>query len=201
MNLPKEKGDRHEWTVSEDWEACTGLTNDIFTMQPSQLELTYAALWTCFAEEKVFIEVIDSLLELDHGSSLKVQKRARHKAKGYMIEEGWLWKIGDGLVQARPRLECITQEETTVLAWEVHWNNGHFHRDNIKASPLNRITNSKMDLSITKAILSCGKCKGFRTTHLHSLLEPITRCHPFELMVADTLSLPKGKGGFMKLGL
>ena len=37
--------------------------------------------------------------------------------------------------------------------------------------------------------------------HLHSLLEPITRRHPFELMVADTLSLPKGKGRFTKLGL
>ena len=58
-----------------------------------------------------------------------------------------------------------------------------------------------MDQSITKAILNCGKCKGFGTTHLHSLLEPITRRHPFELMVANTLSLPKGKGGFTKLGM
>jgi hypothetical protein len=73
-NLPKEKGDGHEWTVSEDWEACTGLTNDLFIIQTSQLESMYAALRTRFAEEKVFIEVIDSLLELDHGSSLKVQK-------------------------------------------------------------------------------------------------------------------------------
>ena len=73
-NLPKERGDGHEWTVSKDWEAHTRLTNDLFTIQPSQLESTYAALRTCFAEEKVFIEVVDSLLELDHGSSLKVQK-------------------------------------------------------------------------------------------------------------------------------
>ena len=58
-----------------------------------------------------------------------------------------------------------------------------------------------MDQSITKAILDCGKCKAFGTTHLHSLLEPITRRHPFELMVADTLSMPKGKGRFTKLGL
>ena len=100
-SLPKEIGDGHEWTVSEDWEACTGLTNDIFTIQPSQLESTYTALCAYFAEEKVFIEVVDSLLELDHGSSLKVQKQVKHKAKGYMIEEGRLWKIGDGLVWAR----------------------------------------------------------------------------------------------------
>ena len=118
-----------------------------------------------------------------------------------MIEEGQLWRIGDGLVWARPRLECVTQEETVALAWEEHRNNGHFHRDNIKANLLNRITSLKMDQSITKAILNCRKCKGFGTMHLHSLLEPITRRHPFELMVADTLSLPKGKGRFMKLGL
>ena len=200
-NLPKERGDGHEWTVSEDWEARTGLTNDLFIIQTSQLESTYAALRARFAEEKVFIEVVDSLLELDHGSSLKVRKRAKHKAKGYMIEEGRLWRIGDGSVRARPRLECVTQEETVALAWEEHRNNGHFHRDNIKANLLNRITSPKMDQSITKAILNCGKCKSFGTTHLHSLLEPITRRHPFELMVADTLSLPKGKGGFTKLGL
>lgn len=80
-------------------------------------------------------------------------------------------------------------------------NNRHFHRDNIKAKLLDTITSPKMEQSITKAILDCGKCKGFGTTHLHSLLEPITRRHPFELMAADTLSMPKGKGGFVKLGL
>jgi hypothetical protein len=201
VNIPKEEGDGHEWTVSEDWEARTGLANDIFVIQTPQLESTYGALRTRFAEEKVFIEIVDSLLELDQGKSLKVQKRAKHKAKGYMIEEGRLWKIGDGSERAKARLECVTQEETVALAWEEHRNNGHFHRDSIKANLLNRITSPKMDQSITKAILDCGKCKGFGTTHLHSLLTPITRRHPFELMVADTLSMPKGKGGFTKLGL
>lgn len=201
VNAPKEEGDGHEWTVSEDWEARTGLANDIFIMQPNQLESTYAALRTRFAEEKVFIEIVDSLLELDQGESLKVRKRAKHKAKGYMIDEGKLWKIGDGSVRARARLECVTQKETVALAWEEHRNNGHFHRDSIKANLLNKITSPKMDQSITRAILDCGKCKGFGTTHLHSLLEPITRRHPFELMAADTLSMPKGKGGFTKLGL
>jgi hypothetical protein len=73
--------------------------------------------------------------------------------------------------------------------------------DNIKANLLDKITSPKMDQSITKAILNCSKCKGFGTTHPHSLLELIMRRHPFELMVADTLSLPKRKGGFTKAGL
>ena len=82
-----------------------------------------------------------------------------------------------------------------------HRNNGHFYQDNIRAKLLDKVTSPKMDQSITKVILDCGKCKGFGTTHLHSLLKPITRRHPFELMVADTLPMPKRKGGFVKLGL
>ena len=141
------------------------------------------------------------MLELDHGRSLKVWERAKHKVKGYTIEDGKLWRIGDGSGRVRARLECVTKEETVKLAWEEHCSNGHFHWDNIKAKLLDTITSPKMDQSITKVILDCGKYKGFGTTYLHSLLEPITRCHPFELMVADMLSMPKGKGGFMKLGL
>jgi len=71
------------------------LANDVFQVQTSHPELTYKALWTRFAKEKVFLEIIDSLLALDHGNSLRVRKRAKHKAKGYMIEEGRLWKVGD----------------------------------------------------------------------------------------------------------
>ena len=70
VNTPKEKGDGHEWTVSEDWEARTRLANDILNVNATQLESTYSALRTRFADEKVFIEVVDSMLELDHGKSL-----------------------------------------------------------------------------------------------------------------------------------
>ena len=59
----------------------------------------------------------------------------------------------------------------------------------------------RLDRSITQAIISCGKCKGFGTTHLHSLLEPITRRHPFELLVSNTLTMPLGKGRLKKISL
>ena len=88
VNVLNEEGDGHEWIVSEDWEARTRIANDIFTIQITQPELTYEALRMCFAKEKVFIKIINSLLELDHGESLLVQKRAKHKAKGYMIDNG-----------------------------------------------------------------------------------------------------------------
>ena len=63
--------------------------------------------------------------------------------------------------------------EVRDMAWEVHQNGGHFHQDNIKAELLDCICSPGLDHSITQAIIGCGKCKGFGTTHLHSLLEPI----------------------------
>ena len=119
-----------------------------------------------------------------------------------MIQDGKLWKIGNTKsTRAKPRVECVPQSEAVALAWEVHRNEGHFHRDNIKIALMDRIASPHLDQSITKAIMDCGKCKGHGPKHLHSLLEPITRCHPFELLVGDTLAMPQGKGGFTKIGL
>jgi hypothetical protein len=119
-----------------------------------------------------------------------------------MIQEGKLWKIGDTkATRAKPRVECVPQSEATTLAWEVHQNNGHFHRNNIKITLMDKIASPHLDRSITKAIMGCGKCKGYGPQHLHSLLEPIMRQHPFELLIGDTLSMPKGKGGFTKISL
>jgi len=203
VNLPLKPGDGHEWTVSEDWEARMGLANDVFTVQAEVASLeSHEILRKRFANERVFADIIDAILEINNGKSLRNRKRAKHKAKNYMIEDNRLWRVGDvSSVRARARLECVTQQEAEALAWDKHRNGGHFRRDNIKSELLDKITSPKLDQSITRAILGCGKCKGFGATHLHSLLEPITRRHPFELMVADTLSMPKGKGGYVKLGL
>ena len=119
-----------------------------------------------------------------------------------MIMEGQLWNVGDTLlIRAQAHLECIMEVEAKEMAGEIYRQGGHFHRDNIKAQILSKITCLKLDLAIKKVIKKCGKCKNFRPTYIHSLLEPITRCHPFELMAADMLSMPTGKGGYIKLGL
>jgi hypothetical protein len=57
-----------------------------------------------------------------------------------MIQDGKLWKIGNTKsTQAKLRVECIPQSEAVTLAWEVHRNQGHFHRDNIKIALMDRI--------------------------------------------------------------
>jgi hypothetical protein len=66
---------------------------------------------------------------------------------------------------------------------------------------LDRIHTPNIDQSIVQAIADCARCKNFGGTHLHALLQPITRRHPFELLVGDYLSMPPGKGGFHTIGL
>jgi transposase InsO family protein len=199
VNLPTETNDGHEWTVSEDWEARTGIHNDIFHIEPIS---TYDNLRTRFANEKTFLSVVNALAELDHGKSIRERKKAKHRAEGYMIQNVKLWKIGDTKsARARHKVECIPQSEAVAMAWDEHRNHGHFHKDNVKIALTDKIASPHLDRSINQAIMNCGKCKGHGTQHLHSLLEPITRRHPFELLVGDTLSMPKGKGGFTKISL
>ena len=119
-----------------------------------------------------------------------------------MVEEDKLWFIGGGAgVRARPRRECITKAEAVARAREEHENNGHWHRDAIKLALLDRYHGPRMDESIVTAITDCARCKSFGGTHLHALLNPITRRHPFELLVGDYLSMPAGKGGYKTIGL
>jgi hypothetical protein len=103
--------------------------------------------------------------------------------------------------RARAKVECISKEEAKILAEKAHTEGGHWGRDTVKMALLDRVCSPKLDASIMEAIRNCTKCKSFGSTHLHSLLEPITRRHPFELLVGDYLALPKGKGGYSMLGV
>ena len=113
-----------------------------------------------------------------------------------MIDEGKLWFIGGGTrTRAVAKRECVTKEEAMELARIEHEKGGHFHRDLVKIALLDRIHSPGLNESIMKAIIECARCKNFGGTNLHALLQPITRRHPFELLVGDYLSMPPGKGG------
>lgn len=96
----------------------------------------------------------------------------------------------------KARRECISQEEATEMAMQEHGKNGHWGRDLTKLKLMDHIYSLRLDQSIVTTLRQCPQCKNFGPAHLHSLLDPITRRHPFELLVADYLSLPKGKGGY-----
>jgi hypothetical protein len=101
----------------------------------------------------------------------------------------------------RPHLECVTQKEAVELARIKHEKGGHFGRDLIKISLLDRICSPQLDKSIMTMIVECRRCKGFGGSHLMALLEPITCQHLWKLMVGDYMSMPLGKDGFHMIGL
>lgn len=195
----KQAQDGSEYTVNPDWERQEGLAYDIYCVTPSPEN---AKLRERFKSEPLFLDVIDALEGVKNSKDLREQKRARHRALQYMIEGDKLWHVAGGTrARARARRECVTQEEAVQLAREEHEKGGHWHRDNVKIALLDKIHSPKLDQSIVKAVVDCARCKNFGSTHLHSLLQPITRRHPFELLVGDYLSLPVGKGGYHTVGL
>jgi hypothetical protein len=119
-----------------------------------------------------------------------------------MMDKGKLWSVGGGTcTRAVARCECVTKKEAVELAKTEHERGRHFHCELVKIALLDRIHMPCLDQSIVKAIADCTRCKNFGGTHLHSLLQPITRRHPFKLLVRDYLSLPTGKGGYHTVGL
>jgi hypothetical protein len=74
-------------------------------------------------------------------------------------------------------------------------------RDMIKITLTDRITSPDLDLLILNTIKACPQCKSFGPQQLNALLQPITRCHPFKLMVGNYLSMLEGKGGYHTIAL
>jgi len=199
-DMPTRGGDGSGWSVQPDWEAARGLTYDLFAVD-EPTEQVPTTIQQRFHNERVFLEVIEAILNGQQGATEADRKRAAYKAEGYMLEGNRLWKLG-GVTEIRgtARRECITREEAVVLASAEH-ERTHMGRDLIKMQLIDRIHSPGLDASILKAIRSCGRCKNFGATHLHALLQPIVRRQPMELLVGDYLSMPTGRGGFTKIGL
>ena len=198
-NTPKSGHDGSEWNVDSDWESGAGLTYGINCMS---IPTSTQTLRDRFTNTPLFRDVVDALEGIQSEIGLRERKRARHRAARYMIDEGKLWYVGGGTrARAVARRECVTKEEAVELARVEHEKGGHFHRDLIKMALLDKIHTPNIDQSIVKAIADCPRCKNFGGTHLHALLQPITRRHPFELLVGDYLSMPPGKGGYHTIGL
>ncbi|KZP33814.1 hypothetical protein FIBSPDRAFT_716088, partial [Athelia psychrophila] len=152
--IPKRTGDGHEADVNPDWEAEAGIVNDMFGVEDAEgygggWMTQYAGLRTRFANEPIFAEVIDAFLNLDTGKTVREKRKARHRALGYFIGEGKLWRLGDGRSsRARPRVECVTREEAVALARIEHGERGHWGRDLVKIQLLDRIWSPGLDQSI-----------------------------------------------------
>ena len=156
-----------------------------------------------FKDKPLYLNVIDMIISL---SSCKVRvrekKHMQHRKTQYMLNNRKLWFVRGGSgMQAQDRQECVLREEAVELAKFEHEQGRHWHCDIMRLALLDRYHSPKLDESILKAIMDCARCKNFGGMHLHSLLQPITRHHPFELLVGNYLSLPVGKGGYHTAGI
>ena len=77
----------------------TGRQPAVLSMTCSQLKrpcqpYVHSELRERFAEENIFLEVIDALLGIVGSSTNAERKRAAHHVEGYFIENSKLWKLG-----------------------------------------------------------------------------------------------------------
>lgn len=188
----KTKGDGSEWTVAAGSETQQGLAYDVLSLVS---DTDKESLLKRFAAEPLFRQVLEALFEIEGTSTLRERQRAKHRAKEYFVADGKLWRIGGGTpIRGVSKRECVTRSEARELARVEHEEGGHWHRDAIKLALMDKIHSPRLDESIISAIVECPKCKNFGGMNLHALMNPITRRHPFELLVGDYLSLPVGKG-------
>ena len=197
---PRNLGDGSEWTIRKDWEAATGLMNDILHVSTDDIS---SPLHERFHGEPLFLEVIDSICTIeDKSTSLHDQKRAGHRTSQYTIKDGKLWQLKGGTsIHGCAWVECIMQVEAHALALKQHMCNGHWCRDSIKIMLTDSVWCPGLDAAILDAIKDCRHCKNFGSTHIHFLLEPIMRRHSFELLVGDYLTMPVSHSGFKTIGV
>ncbi|KAJ7170459.1 hypothetical protein C8R43DRAFT_875844, partial [Mycena crocata] len=160
-----------------------GLAFDLYMVTDVQ---DVPALKTRFADVPVFLHVIEALEMMENGGGEKVLRRVRHRAREYMIEGGRLWHVGDGKSRRAPaRVECSTPEEMRLEAEREQREGlnrtfpplakgGHMGRDSMKLKLTDKFKTPAIDKIIMDVILNCSECLNFGSTHLHSLLQPIT---------------------------
>lgn len=61
-----------------------------------ELDNSMSVLRERFTDEPIFLQVVDAFLDLDYDKPARDKRRARHRAIGYQLDGGRLWRIGDG---------------------------------------------------------------------------------------------------------
>ena len=171
--LPYKEDDGSSWSVVPDWEEARGLHYDLFSVD-EVVSTLHSDLRNRFKNERIFLEAIDALLGVTAATTERERKRAAHRAEGYFIEGGKLWRLGGHTpTRAVSRRECVTKAEATQLARKEH-SKLHMHRDHIRTQLLDQICSPLLDSSIAQALMECARCKNFGETHVHALLAPLT---------------------------
>ncbi|KAJ6522905.1 hypothetical protein B0H19DRAFT_973211, partial [Mycena capillaripes] len=129
--------DGSDWLVLADWDASTGIARDMFGIEAEPETNTSAddmrhPLQIEFANDIFFAPIVDHLLGLSGGTTISERRRATHRANGFMITEGKLWRIADAPARRVARTRCVPTAKGFDIAMQVHIRNGHFGVDSTK---------------------------------------------------------------------
>jgi len=206
-NRQRTQNDGSHWSVLPDWETTRGISNDVMSISTLPLDMSTPQLLPHELEAKfkgdIFFEpIVYHLLGRDTGSNITERRKAKHRAQGFMIERGKLWRLSSKASDRVSRTECIPRNEGFALALETHKKIGHFKSvDILKLHLHEHYFWPGMDADCRQVALECPECKHFGPSFHNALLQPIHRSRPFALICGDYLSLPNGHGGYKQIGL
>src|SRR6202040_762932 len=129
-NRKRQSNDGSNWSVLPDWEAIRGIRNDIMSIDttpiPRNDQPERYTLADCFKGDTFFEPIVHHLLGGNAGSNISEQRRAMHRAKGFIIKQGKLWRLSTKANDSVCRTECIPRSEAFNLALTTHRTIGHF---------------------------------------------------------------------------
>ena len=92
-----------------------------------------------------------------------------HRAEGFMVDNGKLWRISMRPQDRVARTEC----KPTSSGFDIAQANGHFSVDSLKLHLRDKYFWPGLDTDCHQACIKCPQCKGFGPVKLNVLLQPI----------------------------
>ncbi|EJD40530.1 hypothetical protein AURDEDRAFT_69931, partial [Auricularia subglabra TFB-10046 SS5] len=136
--------------VVADWEE-KATVPDVFSLAVERDE--HEQLRERFADDPYFCDVVDWLtaLKVDPALSERQARRARLRAREFIVQDGKLWRVGGKHAHRAPKVECVPAAEGRKLAAECHAA-GHWGRDVCEESLRTRYFWPNMRRDIVDAI-------------------------------------------------
>ncbi|KAG8724335.1 hypothetical protein FRC09_020068 [Ceratobasidium sp. 395] len=160
-----EEAEGRETTVELEWEAHGGLLADLSLLVDDEES---RKVLDRFENDPYFGEIVQYLVlggvagdDLTRSSVERTQRRAAHRAVGFEVADGKLWRVvGKGSLRA-PRVKCVPKGEGAALALATHEATGHFGRDLTILILQERFFWPNLRSDVTAAITSCPRCRNF----------------------------------------
>ncbi|KAF8231215.1 hypothetical protein L208DRAFT_1278177, partial [Tricholoma matsutake] len=86
-------GNRSEWSVLLDWEAMQGIKNNIMLVTEMMSTQNPHPLETHFKDDSFFQPIMQYLLGHTTSTTISERRRMVHRAEGFMIKDGKLWRV------------------------------------------------------------------------------------------------------------